>query len=88
MTNHPGHLQDKPLIEECAEAICDWTDDRSGFYQNMKGSAADTQYQFSDDFAHAIAEYRRQAFGVLEVLRTRHLLNEQGIEIVKRETGE
>ncbi len=88
MTNHPGHLQDKPLIEECAEAICDWTDDRSGFYQNMKGSAADTQYQFAGEFVHAIDGYRRQAFGVLSVLRKRGLLNLQGIEIVKRETGE
>lgn len=61
MTNTPGHLQERPLIEELKLAI-----EENNTY---------TSYE----------DYHYCVIAVLDVLRARGLINEQGLEIIKRE---
>lgn len=76
MTNTPGHLQEWPLIEECADAV------RSG---EICRSPARTMPSWSDLEPWMQELYRETVLDVLEVLRRRGLINEQGLEIIKRE---
>lgn len=69
-------MQSKPLIEECSEAL------RGGEIARSPGRVM-VSYHDLDTWLKE--EYDRAASDVLDVLRRRGLINEQGLEIIKRE---
>lgn len=74
MTNTPGHLQERPLIEEMAIEMM------SHDIQALPDSPL-----FSIHWEEYSSGYKFNAEKALDVLRRRGLLNLQGLEIIKRE---
>lgn len=74
MTDHPGYLQDRPLIEEMAAEMM------SHDIQALPDSPL-----FAIHWEEYGSGYRFNAEKALDVLRRRGLLNLQGLEIIKRE---
>jgi len=74
MTNTPGHLQERPLIEEMAIEMM------SHDIQALPDSPL-----FAIHWEEYSSGYKFNAEKALDVLRRRGLLNIQGLEIIKRE---
>lgn len=74
MTDHPGYLQDRLLIEEMAVEMM------SHDIQALPASPL-----FAIHWGEYGSGYRFNAEKALDVLRRRGLINEQGLDIIKRE---
>lgn len=72
MTN-PGDINKPNLIDQCAEALSNGCDDQDFLHYYP--------WQRQHSYAHAVK-------AVTNVLRSRGLLNELGLEILDRDSGE
>lgn len=74
MTEEPGHMQSKPLMEEMAIEMM------SHDIQALPDSPL-----FAIHWEEYSSGYKFNAEKAMDVLRRRGLINEQGLEIIKRE---
>lgn len=87
MNEEAGYLQDKPLLEECADAVSITLDSAARSWierWTFEGGIYEDAPKFPSKPYRDVSE-PGLAKAVIEVLRRRHLLTDQAIEILKRE---